>query len=285
MKYIVGIILVLLVFFILFGISGKILQIIKESGNDAACTASAQISSGTKIGGIETIQLNCPIKLIDIKMGDLTAEINKARDQLNRISKYNQNNPNKPITVEYFMNPDSKKLKEYALDQKISEQMRKCWYTLGEGKLDLFNAWYGDQNKHYWDILFPKDKIPITCVVCSRIKFDQDIKTAYPEVKSLNEWLKMNTVPSKDVTYYDYLIDELHDQYLFTMDWSYKTDEPLAVVFARANPQYLIGKAAQFLQFLDITKAPEAVDALYLIPYSQTANYCDYLANKAPEQG
>ena len=289
MSYVVGIILILLAFFIIWGIAGKVLEIMGQSGKDAACTASAQISSKTKIAGIETISLNCPLNLIEITNEDLSAGINKARKDLAKIYEHNKENPTKQIQLNYFQNSqdDTTKLKEYALDEKIGEEMRKCWYKLGEGKLDLFNSWYGFQDKKPWRDLIPgigENKIPITCVVCSRIKFDDKIKEIYPSVSSINEWLKISTVPKRDVTYYDYLLDELHDQYLFTMDWSFETDEPLAVVFARMNPQYIMTVAGNFLQFYDIAKAPEAVDALYLIPYSEAGQYCNYLANKAPEE-
>jgi hypothetical protein len=94
-------------------------------------------------------------------------------------------------------------------------------------------------------------------------------------------------VPNKGITYYDFLLDELHDQYLFTPKWEFTTQEPIAVVFARMNPQYSIGALQNILASSGITslgKAQNAVDALYLIPYSQVGEYCNYLANEAPRE-
>lgn len=293
MNFVIGIILLLIAFFVIWGITAKVITIMKESGDVTACTASAQLSSKTKIAGVETISLKCPMKLVDITADDLSAGVGKAEAALDKIRQHNKENeadPSKQIKLENFLNPG--KEKEFVLDTKVAEEMKQCWSKLGEGQLDLFNAWYNPValKEMPWvgmKILPTLKTPPVTCVICARIKFDSEIQRDYAEVKSLDEWLKINTVPNKGLTYYDYLLDELHDQYLFTPTWEFKTEEPIAVVFARMNPQYSVGKLQEGLEKIGITslgKAQDAVDVLYLIKYTEVKDYCNYLANEAPKE-
>ncbi|MBW2992762.1 hypothetical protein KY345_06105 [Candidatus Woesearchaeota archaeon] len=285
MGKVVGIILIVVGALVLIPLTGIILNIMKESGEQAACITSAQLSSRTKVGGIETINLNCPMKLKTITMKNLDEQTAKAKKELEKIDLYNEGSEDK-IRLDVYSNRDLRTLREYVLNKEIAEEMRGCWEKLGEGQLNLFNAWYGNLLETPWEIILPKDTIPTTCVICARIKFDENIQENYPDVTSINEWLKINTVPQKAITYYDFLIDEVHDQYLFTPEWSYTTKEPVGIVFARANPQ---GKG-YFRNLLDtfglieLGKAESGVDVLHLIPYSKAGEYCDYLANKPPEE-
>jgi hypothetical protein len=286
MKYVVGIILVLAAFFILYGLTGTIIGVIKQSGSEAKCTASAQLSSKTMVAGVETVSLDCPMKLAEIKMDDLRAEAKNAKSEIEKIQS-----SEKKIGISYFANPDATKINEFALDKKVAEEMEMCWQKLGEGQLELFNAWYNPvtTGEISWAKWMPTLKTPpITCVICARIKFDSEIQEKYPDVQSLNEWLKINTVPRKDITYYDFLIDEVHDQYLFTPSWDFKTNEPIAVVFARMNYDKSKGILRNVLDnfgVTDIGKAQKGIDVLYLIEYSKTGEYCDYLANTPPQEG
>ena len=293
MSWVVGVIFVLVVAMILIPLTGKIIGFIRGTGEEGTCTASAQLSAKTRVGGIEVIQLNCPMKLVEVTMEDLSAEIVKAQNELKRINEYNSKNPENKIKVEYFNNPDSKKLKEYVLDKKIAEEMRMCWSKLGEGKLELFSAWYNpiEGVSTPWIDWLPglKDRAPVTCVICSRIRFDEKIQKEYTnDITSINEWLKINTVPKREITYYDYLIDEVHDQYIFKPEWKFKTTEPQAVVFARMNYNKLEGFFKGVLDgfnIIDVGKVQQGVDVLYLMNYDKAGEYCDYLANKPPEVG
>jgi hypothetical protein len=285
MKYVVGIILILAAFFIILGLTGKIIGIMTQSGSEAKCTASAQLSSQTKVAGVETVSLDCPMKLVEIKMDDLRAETTKAKKEIERIQS-----SEKKTGISYFANPDATKINEFALDKKVAEEMETCWQKLGEGQLELFNAWYNPitTGEISWAKWLPTLKTPpITCVICARIKFDSEIQEKYPNVQSFDEWLKINTVPKKDITYYDFLIDEVHDQFLFTPSWSFQTKEPIAVVFARMNYDKSKGVLRNVLDNFgvsDLGKAQKGIDALYLIEYSKAGEYCDYLANTPPEE-
>lgn len=297
MSWVVGIIILLIGFFLVWGIAGKVIKVIKEGGEEAACTASAQLSSKTKIAGVEAISLNCPMRLMEITTDDLYAEEGKATKALDRIEKYNaqQESEENKIKIEYFDKAQSNetKLREFVLDTKVAEEMRQCWFKLGEGELDLFHAWYNPLalKEMPWikmKILPTIKTPPITCVICSRIKFDSKVQRGYPEkVTSINEWLKINTVKGREITYYDYLIDEVHDQFLFQPDWEFSTKEPIAVVFARMNPQKSVGWLKDMLNNYGVTalgEAQDAVDVLYLMEYSKVGEYCNYLANKPPEE-
>jgi hypothetical protein len=279
MNNLVAIILVIAAAIILLGLTGMIVNIIKGSGSEAACTASAQLSSATRVAGIETVSLNCPMELKEITMDDLSAETSKAEKELNRIKSDGQ------IKVKYFEGTGSKILREFALDKKVAEEMRACWQKLGEGNLNLFNAWYNPLKKgeHPWYDLIQIKTPPITCVICSRIKFDKEIQDTYPDVTSIDEWLKINTVPQRGITYYDYLLDDVHDEILFTPQWNFSTKQPLAVVFARMNAGLSLGTLKNNI-LPGGSDVDKAVDVLYLIEYSKAGEYCDYLANRPPEE-
>jgi hypothetical protein len=285
---VVGIILIVASAIVLVLFAGKIIDILMQTSSEGKCTASAQLSSSTRIAGVETVSIDCPMKLIEIKMADLRAEMTKSKNTIKTIQ-----NSGKDTGINYFNDTENAKiLKEFALDKKVAEEMRACWQKLGEGNLELFNAWYNPLGTESvpWIKWLPKlldpAKPPTTCVICARIKFDSDIQTDYPIVEeSLNEWLKINTVPKREVTYYDFLIDEVHDQFLFTPSWNFTTKEPVAVVFARMSANsggFLRNMLANF-GLTDLGKDQKGIDVLYLIEYSKTREYCDYLANTPPE--
>lgn len=280
MSYVVAAILVLAAAAVLIPLTGIIIKVIRSSGTEAACTASAQLSSRTMVAGVETISLNCPMTLVDVTMDDLRAETKKARDQIIKIKK------NEEIKIKYFKNEyNITRLHEFVLNKKIAEEMRKCWQKLGEGELELFNAWYNKLEDEAWKKWLPTlDRPPITCIICSRIRFDGEIKKQFSKINSLDEWLKISTVQGKGITYYDYLLDEVHDQILFTPEWSYITQQPVAVVFARMNPKQSKGILLNLLAAITpLGKEQPAIDVLYLIEYGKAGEYCDYLANKPPE--
>jgi hypothetical protein len=288
--HVVDIVLIAASAIVLVLIAGTLINLLMQASTEGKCTASAQLSSSTRVAGVETISIDCPMKLVDITMDDLRAEITRSRNALDKIltsGKYTTiikdfaYTKTEPISAT--------KLNEFALDKTVAEEMRVCWQKLGEGKLELFNAWYNPikVDDKSWLPWIKIETPPITCVICARIKFDSDIQKDYADVQSLNEWLKINTVPKREATYYDYLIDEVHDQFLFTPDWHFQTKEPIAVVFARMSANSKEGFFRNMLSnfgLTDLGKAQKGIDVLYLVEYSKVGEYCDYLANTPPEK-
>lgn len=286
MNYVVAILLVLTAAIILMAISGRIIDVIKGAGKDAECRVSVDLSSRLKVAGVQTLELNCRMELIDITMDDLRAQIEKTRKELKKLKEFHTSIGGSPIELEHFGDYDSSaagKMNEYTLNKIIGEEMKSCWFKMGEGDKNLFNAWYADWKNKPWKNFIPTEDPPKTCVICSRIKFDDKIAENFQKnITSINEYLKLKKIPKREETYYSYLIDELHDQWLFTPQWQYEVQEPLAVVFTRMNPQYPLYAAGNILGGL--VKTPDAIDAIYLIKYKDVGTYCDYLANKPPEE-
>ena len=292
---IIGLIIFVIVFFLLFLATKQIMDITGKAGGKEACKTSAVLSSTTRMFGTEMLKLDCPMELDKIKYTDLSSGMDKAQKE---IKDYDTTHTGEDNGLNYFkgvsLTSNPEKLKEWALYSKIGTGMADCWGKLGEGKLNLFNAWYNPvywegkkDNELPWVQFFPKAKAPpTTCVICARIDFDDKIKEELKETTNFNEWAAKNAVTGQHgLSYYEYLIDEIHDKDLFTPNWKFTTDEPIAIVFARMNPQYVGNKFTDFLKFTGIAEniGKESIDALYLAKYAEVNNYCDYLANKPPE--
>ena len=74
------------------------------------------------------------------------------------------------------------------VNQIYAEELRICWYQMGEGNQDIF-----------------KEKITKNynmCLICAEMNFDENVKT--DEFKGLGEYLNKN-IPYKQQKYIDYL--------------------------------------------------------------------------------
>ncbi|MFC1696731.1 hypothetical protein ACFL1H_00205 [Nanoarchaeota archaeon] len=260
-----------------------------DISDDELCRASAIASAALKLGtGVETIYVDCATHYRDVKLGDInmplaSAEVDKFEKVFGKSTA-----------------PKDKELYEYRLNQLVSEELRKCWYNLGEGNLNLFGEWYNPEEKTdsgwlgtltHWknyikvNVFSKADKdIPLTCVICARMKFGEEVKDKFTTDEiSLTTWMKIHSLPNKAISYYDYTIDELHDPMAFTPNYKYKLDEPYAVVFARYADPWLKKRARDFFQLVfgvqDKTSKQEAYDLLMLIPYSEVTKVCDIIAN------
>ena len=79
----------------------------------------------------------------------------------------------------------------------IADELAKCWYMVGEGKVDPFKRW--DEEKSY-------------CLVCSTIKYDEALidfinKTPgqFIDANYLIKWMSKNKIPGKAETYTEYV--------------------------------------------------------------------------------
>jgi hypothetical protein len=85
------------------------------------------------------------------------------------------------------------------LNQLFAQEAFRCWEMMGEGKLSLFSQWgasYGIGD------VYP------TCVICSRIAFDEkylDDKDIKIEELDTLSYMISHKVPGKDISYYEYL--------------------------------------------------------------------------------
>lgn len=117
----------------------------------------------------------------------------------------------------------------------IADRMFRCVEKLGAGSFTLFDAWYG--------------KIPKTrnfCVICDAFDFHelheqssdlgvQDVSTL-STVSTLDEWMRLWTIPKKDMTYYAYLQDvNLQKETMWQQEYDYKTDaDEFVIIYTEA---------------------------------------------------
>lgn len=104
--------------------------------------------------------------------------------------------PLKCKTEDILINFDDEEL----IKQRIANAMYDCWWMLGEGNLDFFSEgfWKGKAS-----IGFGKS----ACVVCSTIKFNDNIKNKISSV-DVNDYLQNTKIYGKDVTYLEYFADQ-----------------------------------------------------------------------------
>jgi len=89
---------------------------------------------------------------------------------------------------------------EEDIEQFFAREIIDCWSMMGEGRLSLFSQYIKETYALGQDI-YP------TCVICSRIAFDEDLKNNIDLLSQINieEYMKYHKVPDKDLTYFDYL--------------------------------------------------------------------------------
>jgi len=88
---------------------------------------------------------------------------------------------------------DEQKAKK--IEEISANAMYDCWNTMGRGKLDLFNSFFGGQAR---------------CVICSRVAIDDQFATENSKVMkniSVDEYLKDNLVPGQSLTYLQIFTD------------------------------------------------------------------------------
>ena len=88
------------------------------------------------------------------------------------------------------------------VSKAISDDVVDCWSTLGQGKVSLFSNFLAQS--YGVGTIYP------TCVVCSRVAFDKkalDEKGIKISDVNLDDYMRKNKVPGKELSYYEYLSD------------------------------------------------------------------------------
>lgn len=75
----------------------------------------------------------------------------------------------------------------------IAREMADCWEMMGAGKIQIFAR------------EFELSKLTKKCSVCSRIAFDDTIKTKIDKVNGLETYLMNYNVPNKNISYFEFL--------------------------------------------------------------------------------
>ena len=167
------ILIVLMVAFVTYAI-GKIISIYSEKDPIERCRQSVILVDSTRFlkGAINSpFTIDCPRTDKKVKVRDVVVE--------GKI--------------------DKEMIKSY-----MAEEIRKCWYKFGEGKLAGFNKnFFTDASN---------------CVVCGKISFEKKIAEkmneqlpnptqgiAVFEIDGFSSFLKKNNIPNTDITYSEYL--------------------------------------------------------------------------------
>lgn len=198
--------------------SGTIAGIITKAGDIETCRLSVLAQAQTKFLGESVINLECPRRQVTIFEDKV--EVNKKKDR----------------------NYKFKELSNDAVNKVIAEELRLCWYKMGQGYVDVFEQ-----------SLLGSD---FTCTICAEIKFDGKIERE-EKFTGLNDYLKSYNIPKNNIKYYDYLSglkDFNYDSfgYTFYFAWTYP-DEPIDVnkVYFDKDKQYIIYFLAFKPSFID----------------------------------
>lgn len=87
------------------------------------------------------------------------------------------------------------------IEKVISQEILSCWETMGEGKLSLFNDFIAKT--------LGLDQITSSCVICSRIAFDDDslIKSKIDKDKiNVFNYMITHKIPNKEISYYNKIV-------------------------------------------------------------------------------
>lgn len=85
------------------------------------------------------------------------------------------------------------------VEKLISQEIVDCWTMMGEGKVSLFSQ--------YWADTFGIGGVYPTCIICSRISFDEKLNLNLDNINVL-KYMREHKIPNGNVSYYAYLAGE-----------------------------------------------------------------------------
>lgn len=178
---------------------------------------------------------------------------------------------------------------EYLMDEVFASELKYCKDI---AKLYEFKDWWKGHDKtkdadNEEDALGLWEKLglgrpPILCLLCSRIKFDEELQRMFDgmEIKSLTEWMA-NTPVLPRKSYYEYMLFEGADE-LAMIHYTYSTSEPYAIVYSRIDKvgiRWAYGKAISFFNWFGANIATDKdadIKGVIIVPYAEFSRQCDY---------
>ncbi len=85
------------------------------------------------------------------------------------------------------------------IEKLVTQEIIDCWTMMGEGKVSLFSQ--------YWAERFGVGGVYSTCVICSRVAFDEKLDLNLDEMNVL-DYMVRHRIPDGEVSYYEYLTSE-----------------------------------------------------------------------------
>lgn len=180
------IMLALVVAILLIFNTNLLAQVLKRGSNVETCRLSVLAQARLKVAGSSPVRLDCERRNINFFKDKI--EINGKKD-----SKY-----------------DFNALDKNTVNKAVAEELRLCWYMMGEGQINVFEQ----------DI---SGGIENVCTICSEVSFDKEVD-ANIQFEGLLDYLKGTKIPNQDITYFDYLIRSQRSKYILgVIPWSYWT--------------------------------------------------------------
>ncbi|MBI4919416.1 hypothetical protein HY837_05765 [archaeon] len=172
-----------------------------------------------------------------------------------------------------------------------------CWNKVIRGKLPMFDKWYNKID--FFGSDYPKyageyiDQVnafitiwgaPTFCIVCSNIKFNEDLKNlSLPANIDLTKWLQHTPHPdhpSKSI--YEYLYEgQTVPSKLIEPEYNYDLDPPnrYSVIYKRINPHFFDDVVENIWGFVDYlnpfvdedNNVPTVINQLKLVPHDLVA--------------
>ena len=181
--YTLAVLLILLAILLIFlPFTSNLVGVLKKGGDVEACRLSVLAQSQIKLAGSSPVSLNCDRR--QVKFYNNKIEINGKKDP-----KY-----------------DFKQLDSSVVNKAVAEELRMCWYMMGEGELNVFQQ----QLSEATIVGFTGENV---CNICSEISFDKSVDRT-KQFTGLVDYLKGNKIPNQDAYYFDYLIKSQRDKYL-----------------------------------------------------------------------
>ncbi len=279
-------ILGLLVVILIVILFPEIKEALVGEGEKGACEWSLVMSSLTKLADWSLIPPECRAHRMDIDVKYLDRFTSEAKV---RIKEY-KNNPAKYGSILVYFNDPAKteQVYEWALNKAVAQEMNDCWTKVFKGRLPLFDQWWNlydfpwetpkpgeSEGYAYIDQFYGSFKHPpVNCIVCSRIRFGDDVKAMFAgkAISSADLWLRYNYPRYGGKSYYEEITEgqsELNS--LFVKQYEFSVDNPLAVLYEKI---YYYQGLEKWLDVL-IKSATGGKDGTYelnylkLIPYTQ----------------
>lgn len=210
------IIIVIAVFIILMSFTDVLGGILKKGGDIETCRLSVLAQAQTKTVGQTFISLKCQRR--QLMFFNNKVEINGKKEP-----KYK-----------------FKEIDNEMVNKVIAEELRLCWYMMGEGTVDVFRQ----------PILTLTSLEPgkAVCTICAEISFDKSVDESRQFIDLLT-YLKGTKMPGQDIYYFDYLVEAQRNQYLGGWDklpwtqytpWGWGTTNKIEETSFQTNKDYVM---------------------------------------------
>ncbi|MBD3309642.1 hypothetical protein GF351_00300 [Candidatus Woesearchaeota archaeon] len=273
-----------------FAFIDRIRGVSEDVYNKELCQISVILNAKIKrpILGSEHTPIDCPTRYVDIDLDRIAEEVPE-RDMRHetpiRCRKGFMGMPADGVDLD---DEESVNCFVETVNSYIADLHFDCWDQFGAGRLAVF-GWESTERK---------------CVICSVVNFDEvvsaDIDQAYLQENPYDDYLRSNSPPGHDITYYQYLLDDADTVDLPYFDYTY--DDDLAIVFMNeyegrirnliekfGAPIKCAGKwgfykvtgegdtceVGQLME--DLAAPPEYINQNDLTRYQEVTSYCDVL--------